>query len=71
MAAFSLMAGTEDITLGDADGSSDITSLDALVVLQSVTGLTELSPEQLKAADVDGDNQVTSNDALKILQYVT
>ena len=76
MAAFSLMAGInayaeENITLGDADGSSDITSLDALVVLQSVTGLTELSPEQLKAADVDGDNQVTSNDALKILQYVT
>lgn len=61
----------EDFTLGDVDNNADITAVDALVILQSVTGMEELSPEQFKAADVDGDNQITSNDALKILQYVT
>ena len=52
--------------LYDMDGDGEITSYDALIVLQMVTGL---NPTDLKA-DFDNDGAITSYDALAVLQYI-
>ncbi|MBQ6819060.1 MAG: hypothetical protein IJP35_05585 [Clostridia bacterium] len=59
-----------DVTYGDVDGDTKITATDALEVLKSVVGKTELTAAQFKAADVSGDGKVGADDALLILQYV-
>ncbi|MGN0605616.1 MAG: leucine-rich repeat protein [Oscillospiraceae bacterium] len=55
---------------GDVDNDGQITSNDALNILQAVTGMVQLDNKQTKAADFDGDGNITSADALKILQTV-
>ena len=55
---------------GDIDGDGQITSADALGVLQMVVSSEALTDEQKKIADLDGDGNVTSADALYILQMV-
>ncbi|MGN0606809.1 MAG: leucine-rich repeat protein [Oscillospiraceae bacterium] len=70
-----LSASANDIKLvvlrkGDVNGDDDITSADALSILQSVTNLIELDESQKAVADVDGDGDITSADALRILQYI-
>ena len=54
----------------DVNSDNEITSLDALMVLQNITASVQFSDMQSYCADVDGDGAVTSADALKILQYV-
>ena len=56
--------------MGDIDGDGEITSNDALYILQSVTGISDLNDEQKKIADIDSDGAITSADALYILQAV-
>ena len=56
--------------MGDIDGDGEITSNDALNILQSVTGISDLNDEQKKIADIDSDGEITSADALYILQAV-
>ena len=55
--------------MGDIDGDGNITSADALKILQSVTNLSQLDDMQSCLADIDGDGIVTSADALRLLQY--
>lgn len=57
-------------SMGDIDNDGEITSADALMILQSVTGLNQLDDEKMFLADVDGDGELTSADALKILQKI-
>lgn len=63
---------TDIDTYMNADVNSDnqITSLDALMILQNVTESVQFGDLQSYCADVDGDGTVTSADALKVLQYV-
>lgn len=56
---------------GDIDRSYKIDSADALLVLQTATGLTTLDSNQLSAGDVTGDKVINSSDALHILLYIT
>lgn len=54
----------------DINSDKQITSLDALMVLQTVTENIKLNDMQSYCADIDGDGEITSADALKILQYI-
>jgi hypothetical protein len=56
--------------LGDVNIDNKITSYDALLILQHVTGITTLSTEKAALADVNADKKVNSGDALEILQYI-
>lgn len=56
--------------IGDVSLDNGINSLDALSVLQHVTGIIKFDELQKKLADVNSDNSINSNDALRILQYV-
>ena len=55
--------------LGDVDSDGEITANDALTILRSSVGMTDLTPEQTKLADVDNDGEITANDALAVLRY--
>ena len=57
--------------LGNVDETDDVTTSDALMVLQFVVKTREFSEWQAKIADVNGDGKVTAVDALLILQYAT
>ena len=55
---------------GDLDGDGEITSSDALNILQFVVNEENLTDEQKKLADMNGDGEITSTDALYILQII-
>ncbi|MGN0605273.1 MAG: leucine-rich repeat protein [Oscillospiraceae bacterium] len=55
---------------GDINGDGQITSSDALNILQAVTDIVILTDEQKKTADINGDGEITSADALAVLQIV-
>lgn len=57
--------------IGDLDNDGEITSYDALIVLQTVTGLNDMDIYGKITADSDFDGAVTSYDALSVLQYST
>ncbi len=59
------------LSLGDVDGSGEITANDALVILQGATQKIVLTPEQQSTANVDGQEGITANDALLVLQFAT
>ncbi len=59
------------ITLGDINASGNISALDALMVLQYVAGVSDLTELQLLQADVDMNGVVNNIDALKILQFAS
>ncbi len=59
--------GTEPVQ-GDIDGSGEINSQDALLVLRASLGIVELTPEQAAVADMNDDGVVDSRDALIILR---
>lgn len=56
--------------VGDVDGNGQISSSDALALLQYIVGLTPVSQIDIQCADADGDGIITSGDALTILQMV-
>ena len=60
----------DDIMYGDVNGDGKINSEDALTVLQSVVGLTELDERAARAANVNSDDKIDTQDALGILQFV-
>lgn len=66
-ASFTYEAG---YTLGDVDGDGDITTTDALMVLQSIVNNIKLTETQKLAADVSKSDGITTTDALMILQYI-
>ncbi len=61
------IVGAED--LGDVDFDGNVTSSDALKVLQHSVGKVDFTPKQKKVANVTGGDKITSLDALNILQY--
>lgn len=66
-ASFTYDAG---YTLGDVSGDGDITTTDALMVLQSIVNNIKLTETQKLAADVSKSDGITTTDALMILQYI-
>lgn len=61
--------GSTGSGLGDVTGNGTVSSYDASLVAQYVTGLVEFTPEQIEAADVNGDGEVTHEDAELIADY--
>ena len=57
--------------IGDINTDGKINSADALLVLQSSTGIITLTDTQKLLADVNKDGKINSTDALLILQYAT
>lgn len=55
---------------GDADGNGKVEANDALLVLKSVVGLTELGAKQLARVDFNQNGRADASDALCILQKV-
>lgn len=66
-----LLNATVSFAKGDINSDGKINSTDALLVLQSSTGLIKLTSAQVKEADVNGDSKVNSTDALAILRFST
>lgn len=62
-------------TLGDVDGSGEVTATDALRVLQFVTNRNDkdgkFNLQVPQAGDVDKSGEITATDALRILQFIT
>ena len=56
--------------LGDPTGDRNVSALDAVRVLQHVTGSISLTSKAYTAADVSGDGTLNAYDASLILQYV-
>jgi hypothetical protein len=52
------------------DRNDAVSGLDAAYVLQAVTGLRQLTQDQLLACDVTGNGDLSSLDAAKILQFL-
>ena len=58
-----------DDYLGDADGSGDVTILDATAIQRTLASLSVDSFDE-KTADADGDNSITILDATAIQRYL-
>lgn len=58
-------------SLGDVNGDGKISNLDALMLLQAINDLVNLTAEQFERADLNADGQLTASEALRILQYVS
>ena len=56
---------------GDVDGDGVITNKDALMILQAINDLINLTEEQFLRADLNGDGELSSAEALRILKYVS
>ena len=57
-------------TLGDVDGDSNITIMDATAIQLHIASLDKLSTKELSVADTDKDANVTILDASFIQLYV-
>ena len=69
-AAIEELGKLKAVKSGDVNGDGVINTEDALMVLQSVVGITELDENAAKAADVNSDEKIDTQDALGILQFV-
>ena len=56
-------------TVGDADGDSTVTILDATKVQRGVAGLESKNTIVATGADADGDGEMTVLDATRIQRY--
>ena len=66
-----ITASQEVSSLGDVDGDGKISALDALLLLQHINDLVNLTAEQFERADLNADGRLTASEALRILQYVS
>ena len=62
---------TEASSMGDVDGDGVITSKDALMIVQAINDLLNLSEDQFARADLNKDGELSSAEALRILKYVS
>ena len=58
-------------SLGDVDGNGVITAKDALMIVQAINDLLNLTEDQFMRADINGDGELSSAEALRILKYVS
>ena len=56
--------------IGDVDGNGNVTTKDALMLMQCLNGDLLLSDDEFKRADLNGDGELSSAEALRILQYI-
>ena len=75
LTAVNVAAVRLNYTLGDVDGSGEVTATDALRVLQFVTNRNDkdgkFNLQVPQAGDVDKSGEITATDALRILQFIT
>ena len=64
-------ATVSKILMGDADGDGQVSSSDALLVLQAAGGKATITGDNAIAADIDRDGKIVTSDALAVLQYTT
>lgn len=57
--------------LGDVNGDGAITNLDALILLQAINDLYNMTDEEFARADIDGNGELAAKEALRILHYVS
>lgn len=55
---------------GDVNGDSVIDTLDAQMMMDSVTGKINLTDDQFKRADIDGDEKINAKEIYAVLQYI-
>ena len=60
---------TSEQFIGDVTADGEISSNDAIWILQYVVGTRTFSEAQKQAADASGDGEITSYDAALVLQY--
>ena len=58
------------VGLGDVDGNGEVTTKDALMIMQFINGTLILTDDQFKRANLNGDDILSSAEALRILQYI-
>ena len=56
---------------GDVNGDGSITNLDALMILQAINDLLNLTEDQFQRADLNDDGELSAAEALRILKYVS
>ncbi len=56
---------------GDVNGDGSITNLDALMILQAINDLLNLTEDQFLRADLNDDGELSAAEALRILKYVS
>lgn len=56
--------------IGDVDGNGQVTTKDALMLIEALNGDLLLTDDEFRRADLNGDGQLSSAEALRILQYV-
>lgn len=62
--------GISAFNTGDVNEDNTVNSADALLVLQNVVGIAELSESQTANADMNSDGRIDSTDAMLILMKV-
>ena len=58
-------------SLGDVNGDGMITNLDALILLQAINDLYNMTSAEFARADLNGDGELAAVEAMRILQYVS
>ena len=69
--AVTVKQAVETSSLGDVDGDGVITGKDALMIVQAINDLLNLTEDQFMRADINGDGELSSAEALRILKYVS
>lgn len=67
----SVQQSLDDDALGDVNGDGKISNIDALMLLQAINDMLNLTEEQFERADLDGDGELAAVEALRILHYVS
>lgn len=65
-----LESGTDDSILGDVDGDSNVTIMDATAIQRHIAKHLSLTEKQLEVADTDKDGKLSVMDATAIQRYV-
>jgi len=69
--AVTVQVSVAESDLGDVDGDGKITNRDALMLLQAVNDILNLTAEQFERADINRDGIICTAEAYRILQYVS
>jgi len=65
----SVSQAVETNAMGDVNGDGRITVFDALLILQQLNNMVNLTAEEFARGDLNGDGQLSSAEAMRIVQY--